>query len=669
MKRIILPLLVALLSLVSVGSAQDTKPLYFRIRDIHVGLEVNAERETTEFNGSGQTTYDRLFIGPVFGLNCVGWSYHPNLLQFKISGEISPGYITERQTGDYPFNRNESAILGNYDAHLFLLWQKPYRSDIFLQQTYNLHDYDYFNSVEVDTLSYGIHTGYNRGPVPVSINMWRRSEDTHGSVNDSTTTETELTLDATHTRTRGKTVFNYTFDDYQRTDEGATGGGPEHTFSLGDSETLGSRDQSLLNLGTRYTNRDYTDSPGNEFEAFGDLAVNHTRTLSSFYNINYNHTTDDTSIGTTKADNTFAEASLRHQLFKSLTSTARIYGAINSVEGDFNRDASVQSTTSDITRYGGGIAENYSKRLGQIGQLSLYTSVMMDRVSVDNGGDTIIRTDEAHSFSANQAGDAEDSFFLNQPYVDQGSIVITDDKNRTPAFVQGRDYTVSENGSLTMIRRTPNSTIPVNSTVLVDYRAKSPGTGDYNSVTSVANARIDLWKGKLSLYGHWNSVQNNASEGLEVQDLQSYAVGMETRWKWLRAGAEYSVYDSNFSDYSSVRLFESLNFPLDDRSSWTLDFVQSFADYGSSNRTENSYWFLTRYHRNMGRNWWVNLDSGLLIRRGEGSDETEARIHPSLELRIGRLTAKLNYTYEYRDYLDSSKRQRHLLFLSAERKF
>ena len=59
------------------------------------------------------------------------------------------------------------------------------------------------------------------------------------------------------------------------------------------------------------------------------LLLKHTPNLSSQYGIDYSRTT----VGGQETDLTALQASLTHQLYQSLTSTARVYGSYETIAG------------------------------------------------------------------------------------------------------------------------------------------------------------------------------------------------------------------------------------------------------------------------------------------------------------------------------------------------
>ena len=649
----------------------EPQALRLQITAASVGIRLEAASEkVTSGNSGGTISFDRVFMGPVFGLNATGSVYHPNLLNFSVSGEISPGYEIENSSIASLSKRKELRFLGNYGANFVFLSTKPYRFSLLLNQSYTFRDYDFFNRVEVNSLRYGANLGYQAGRVPFTLNVWQRSESTFGLTSSTALDETGLTFDAKNTRASGESAFNYTYTKANRSDLTAQSADSGQSVGIGDEETFGRNKQFHLNTNAGYSVRQSDFSPSNDTIASAILSVEHSPTLSSNYDVNYAGSTTDTTIGSSKSSNVNGSASLRHQLYESLTSTLRVLGEDYTTDGSFNGTNGVSTkTSSENTRFGAGVTEQYTKRLGSIGQLSIVGAMMLEHSIIASGGDMMIQTDERHVFSSGTSSGVTDAFFLNLPNVDETAIVITNDHNDFPAYQEGLDYTVSNNGSLTMIRRTATSNIPQNATVFVDYRAKATGSGEYDTVTGLLNMRIDLWRGLVAVYGRYNSVQNSGAPNILLQDMNVYAVGLETTWRWLHAGLEYESHTSTLSTYQDTRLFQSVTFKPTRSSSLSFDLNESQTQYTDAARMEQNYSFMTRFQQVLSQNCRTQLEGGVAVRQGIGVDQTLMAVRPGFEWNFGQLEMKAGYSLEYGKFLGSDQRINQLLFFSARRNF
>src|SRR5262249_48462931 len=152
-----------------------------------------------------------------------------------------------------------------------------------------------------------------------------------------------------------------------------------------------------------------------------------------------------------------------------------------------------------------------------------------------------------------------------------------------------------------------------------------------------------LW----GIYGRLNLSYNNAPRELHVLDYTSYIFGTDVTWRFLRAGAEYEIYDSSESNYRATRLFQSLMFRPDEVSTLSFDASETWIDYlDAAGRHEEDYRFITRFHRALTHRLGFDLDAGVAWRSGLGADEVLAAVRPSLRYVIGKTSIDAGYDYE-----------------------
>ncbi len=634
---------------------EEPRWLTYRISEASVGAYAEGTFESSSFQNTGTSaTHDRLFVGPSLGLNLEGSVYHPNLLSYQINSEGAYGWAQETiRTPGSSLHRNEMEYLGRFQGSADLLVNKPYNANVFGAYDHDFRDYDFFNRVIVDTWRYGGRAAFHTESLFLTANYLHRDEDISGLSISSSAHEDVVGFEARHERQTGSTSLNYTFDQYTRTDFGRTGEGTDNTITLADNERFGSRQQFNLNLNTTYSRREANFESSDQLSTAARLTAEHRATLSSAYEVGY----DRYTTGSFESDNYAGRASVSHQLYESLNST--LFGQASDYE------ASDKFNSGYTRRFGVGLAEAYTKRLSADHTLHLNNSVFVEHV--DRQSMTTIEN-ERHSFAENLGG-PPDSFFLNQPNVIDFSIVVTDANDTPPPFVRGLDYDVIQNGALTIIQRVPGSRIPANGVVLVDYRAEPSSDGSYDALTESFQIRFDLWKNLVGVYSRVSLSLNDAPGEMHIQNLRSYTFGTDVNWRWLRAGAEYQIYDSDQSQYRSARLFQSFTFKPDQDSSLSLYLSQTWTDYMDAHRQEQDYRFITRYHRNLTGPLSLDLEGGFDVRRGRGVDQTLGTARAGLEYVLGKLSVKAGYDYEYQMYLNNEQRSRHLFFIRAKRVF
>lgn len=620
-----------------------------------LGVYAEVTDETSSTRSGNTLNYQRWFVGPSFGIDARGAFYHPNLAQWSVSGEFSPGWREETSSaGGALSRRSEFAWLNNFDARIALLSEKPYRSSLFLSQTHIFRDYNFFNSVTVDSLRYGGDTGYQEGPVPFRISVFHRTEESSGLATTSSLEDTGVVFDAANTRDSGETKLVATLTDYNRNDPGLNGQGTDATVNLTDSETFGSRQQMRLFSSVGFTHREYSDRPTDELSSSASLNYEHTPALNSSYDASYFHSES----GPFVSDHITAGAGLQHQLYESLNSSLR--------GQTFNSTSSSEGSKSDFTQYLVTLGESYTKKLGERTLLNLSGSLSVEQNEQQNSGAANLARSEQHVFPGAGSGGPE-RFSLNLPYVVSSTIVVRDSTGIVPP---GGNYTVFQNGALTYIERIGGSLrILPGATVFVDYDARPSASGSYQAYGRFGQIRFDFMDGRWGIFGRVASIENNAPPEIIAQEVWAWAVGADFNWRWLRAGAEYEFHDSSFSSYRSARLYQSLNFNLDDASTLTFDFTQTHTTFVDAHREEQYYSAIQRYHRSLTRYLGLDLESGASWRVGDGVDETRYRIRPGIQFAKGKLSLRAGYNFEYSKFLESEEHIRHMLFVRATRTF
>ena len=655
---------------------QEPEWFTFRLSEVSAGVYAEGTFDRTSFTKSGvSATHEHFFVGPSLGFNAEGSIYHPNLARYFISTEGAYGYAHDSFTG--ASSRNEWEYLGHFSANVDLLENKPYHGSFFVNSDHTFRDNDFFSRVTVDSLRYGARANWHFGNWTLSADYLHRDEDstspfpvtqvtvTTNIVNGTnvvtlktnkhnfdqvvTSKENTATFGARHERGLGATDFNYSWNQYTRLDAGRVGEGNDHSFSLADSEHFGPHDRYRLNANLGYLLRDSMVETSDELQGNLNFSIEHRPNLNSYYDVSYDHFETDFF----NSDSYLGQVFLRHQLYESLTSTLTLRGA--------DYESSAQNNTGYTRRYGGGFSEDYVKQVGISSRLRIDNSVYVDHTDQKNTGTA---KNERHSFT--EGGPVPDSFFLNLPDVLQFTIIVTDVNNSQPPLLRDFDYRVTQFGSRTVIERL-HPGVPNN--VLVDYQSQPTPPGSYETVSDGFQIRYELWKNLLGVYARVNLSVNNAPAELRVQSVRSYTFGSDLTWRWLRAGAEYEIYDSTESDYESVRMFQSVAFHPDEVSTLSLDSTETWIDYKTAHRSEFDYQFISRYHRPLTRRLRFDVDAGISVRRGAGVDQILAAVRPSIRYVIGKMTIDAGYDYEYELFLNSEEREKHMFFIRARRVF
>jgi hypothetical protein len=658
----------------------------FHLTDISVGGYAEAVYDQNDFKNSDTTVkHEREFFGPAFGLTGIGSIYHPNLMTYycNVDGAAGLSLDTFSSQGSSS-TRKEFEFLGRAGSTFDFFQNQPLHGSAFVNYDHTLRDNDFFNRVTVESWRWGTRSSLHLGNWNFSLDYMHRDETSSspfpftqvvtvtnvvGGTNVVTLRTNKQTLDqqvvvrddtvafaARNERFSGGTALNYSWSRYTRADAGRLGEGNDHSVSIGDNERFGALDRYKLNTSASYFRRD--SSAETSDEVLGNLNFNaeHRPHLSSFYDLNYDYFTT----GNFDSDSYTGQAALQHQLYDSLTSTLLFRGS--------KFDTSDPTTTTSTMRFGGGFTEVYTKRLSDTARLRLSNALLVDHTDQHVDTQNVITImNERHTFS--EGGGPVNTFFLNLPNILIASIVITDEHDSQPPFLENFDYRVVPNGSRTIIERLTGSRIATNAVVLVDYEAEPTPSGSYETVTEAFEARLELWQSLVGIYGRINLSLNNAPTDLRIQNVTAYTIGSDLNWRWLRVGAEYVIYDSTLSDYRSARLFQSLTFRPDAASTFGMEFTEAWIDYTSAHRQEEDFQFITRYHRGLTHHLALDADAGVSLRRGAGVDQILATVRPALKYVVGKMTIDSGYDYEYELFLNSEERQKHMFFARLKRNF
>jgi hypothetical protein len=450
-------------------------------------------------------------------------------------------------------------------------------------------------------------------------------------------------------------MFTYNLDDFTRTLESRTTSGIENSVGLSDSEIFGSRRNMEWRNNIGYTIRDFTDAPGDSLSAGSHLNIEHLTNLWTMYDGDYLRDKNDQTV----TENYDGSVALRHQLFSSLTTGLRVQA--------IHYDSERPGSDFESTQYIGTWSESYSKQLSDSAHLTLGGSFGLSRQD-QKSHSSIQISGEAHMFSANIP--FVNSFFLNQPRVDTSTIEVFQE-GRAIRYTRDLDYSVNVVGDRTYLQLIQPNPSGLTSTtpLVVDYQAAPQGSGTVDGQLSDAEIRLDLFHGMWGMYGRYTGANYSGPPTIVVQDVNSFAIGTDLTWRWLRAGAEYDIYDSTFAEYNSLRLYQTLTFTPDDVSTLTVNLAEDFTDYKTGHHNEQYYSAIGRYHRGLSTHFGMELEAGISERTGDIVDEFLAAFRPTLTYSVGKLWMRAGYDFEYQNTQQNQERLQHRFFFRLTRSF
>ncbi len=626
--------------------ARAEDPTWFRLDglpQVSTGVEVDGSTENDRISGVN-STYNTLFITPTVGLKTSGSIYHPNLLAFDFDGELGWGWNQMQTTSPgYSQSINESDELNRYLLQVNLLEEKPYNASFFASEDHTYRDYGSFDTFTVDSSRYGGRMNWNTDYLSINTDFGYRDEKDTGLVDYSEVAETYFNFVGINRRHSGQTTLTARWDMFDNIlnlgNELTT---MNESVGISDSETFGRRQQITAATGVTFSHSEYGGQQTDTINASENVNITHSRTLDSFlifdFEQNYLH----------PADETYAQGTcgIRHQLYESLTSTLDVHGS--------HQDSSDASGSSSTDMYGVGLAESYLKRLQSWGRLSIGAGIVVDHQDDTASGSTLTSIDEPHQLYLPTSPQYR-PVYLNRPNVNAASIQVTAGGQ---ALVQATDYDVVKSGSLTEVRLiTPASSHlqPLlgandNLTVSITYQSDSANNASYESLNSNVQIRLDLF-GRLGIYGRLNWMDNNAPPTVVTQTLTDLVGGVDYHWRWLRTGAEYEDYDSNFSQYTALRFYQDLDFQVNQRSSLSMDFNETFYHY-TGNGDQTLYQFITRYNIQLWSSLSFYIQGGCSLQDVMGTEQLAGSAQTGFTWSRGKLSVRAGY--EFNDQSTSS---------------
>ncbi len=641
------------------------QPRWFKLNgmpEASLALEVEGSTETTKVGGN-ESTYDHQFITPLVGLRTSGSVYHPNLLAFDLDGEMGWGWdwMNTSSSGGSS-SRDESRELKRYLAQFNILQSKPYNASFFAAEDHTFRDYGSFDTFSVDSQRYGGRVNYNSRKLSLNTDFGYRNEQAEGLTSSTDLTEMYFNFMGLNRRESGQTTVNARVNHYDNAlNMGTHFRSLSESIGIADAETFGARKHITAATGLSYGRSEFSDQVTQTINANEHVNINHRDNLDSYLVLDFAHNqlrpiTDIRVQGSYGA---------RHQLYESLTTSGDVHGNYSDNSGGGN------SSVTD--RYGFSLNEHYTKRLDGWGRLTAGLGMVLDHQDQDSTGSSFTTIDEDHLIYL-PTSPSYTPVYLSNPRVIAGSIQV---RIGGEMLVELSDYEIITSGELTEIRFiVPPSAhlapllVADGASISVTYQSEALSDASYESLNVSSQIRLDLF-GCLGVYTRFNWMDNNAPDDVLVQTLTDWVVGVDYTWRWLRLGAEYENYDSNFSEYQAIRLFENLTFRPNSRSTLSLNFSETFYTYEGT-RDQSQFLFLSRYSTRLwgGIAWYV--EGGCSFHSVMGTDQVQGSARTGVSWSRGKLSFRAGYEFNAQSTTSgvfTEDRQKNRFFTYIKRTF
>jgi hypothetical protein len=622
-------------------------------------IKTDVEVEDTTYDskaGGGRSDYQRVYVAPAFGIGWDYFIYHPDLFVFSILAE--PGYDWENINGSgYSSERNSALLNGSLNG--ILLREKPYATTVNYARSHDEVHYDFYNSATTDAENIGVTTGYREGPVPVSVSLHKSDSDSVGyhqeTIND------QLTLDV-HARNERKkqdaTDLTYQFSElnYQNHYQlvSSSSENTYHHVALSDVEHFS---RSTLSSGIIFYDINSARSSSQNLNASVGYNYDHTPHLHSFYDYALSTYTGN---GTESVDN-FLTVGLAHQLYESLASGVNVHGS--------TANSSSFGSTLDSYTIGVGESEDYTKRLGDWGRLSLGNNVSYDVTSQQSAGSQQFVPDESHVIPTTGP-------MIIRLKVPRDVSISSVKKNNIELDPSEWQAIKTSDPWQIQFFTTPINNVQPGDTVTVSYTAQSNPSGSYATINNSSRVSLRFWQERAEIYASYNFTRNEASSAqFLLQNFNAFEAGASGDWRGFHARASYVDQHSTLYDYQSLTLNEGYAMPVFSHSSAGIELSQQWNVYPpgsgtSTNRTQTGTFYSVMAHYDwhpLSAVTW-NIEAGYQRQGGLGYDQNLFAARTYLNWTIGKLELHLGYEHDNQEYV-AEKRQREFVFLRMRRNF
>ena len=456
------------------------EPRWLRLSFPQVSLRTEVEGLSEKVRAHGATsTHEYLTLTPALGASVKGSIYHPNLISFDVSGDGGLGWTTDSvKSPGFNQSRDEKQELLRYLAQVRFLPRKPYNASFFASQDHTFNNYDFFSTTTVDSLRYGGRLAWTTPTLSLGADAGYREETASSLIGISEIAETYLNFNGIQKRKKGRSSLNYRFTEFDNTlNLGTTHNSVNNSVGVSDSETFGSHNQITATTGASYGQSEFSNQRTETITADENITAKLRPKLDGFANANYSHNSLDPATTSSVQGIT----GVRHQLYASLTSTLDVHGAYSESSGGV-------SASND--RYGVGWREDYTKRLGTWGRLTMGTGVVADHEDHHASGLVVTIIDERHQLFLPSNSNYRPAY-LNDPRVIVSTITVA-----SPSGLPAQkdvDYQVIPSGELTEIRLIQGSLILHDGdNVRVNYQSESLYNASFDSLNGSAQIRLNV---------------------------------------------------------------------------------------------------------------------------------------------------------------------------------
>ncbi len=569
------------------AGAQEVK--LFRLTDVggYVEFGVNNERQKRKTEGQSWREASNLVFEELLGLEVQGDIYHPMFLRFRGEADFlfSQGE-DEIIVGSSQLPGNRQLMSGSYSLSFFE--QRPLSFMFYGSNRVAEVERRFSEDWEVRSEVYGARARFRKGPLPLGLS-YRHDSRKGGTATQRRFDEvTDEWMISTNYKI-GKSsqgLMSYRGQDRELADRQWT----SNLVRLDHTTVLDREAPKKFRAYFEYEGLEASELSERRYVANTSLNLQHTKTLWSDHLISF----DRSEFGSDFIDRWEVDTGLTHQLYGSLTSSARV-----EVEGE-------TSSFGTVRRYAGILEESYRKRLGRWGRLEILLAPFFQFEERKPRREFGFVVDEPTSLKPSTP------VRLPHKEIDPATILVTN-TDRTDLFVYADpwDYTVTVTGDVVELERSFSSRIPEDGDVLVNYSYRQEGSGETLTSRFSLSTRLYLPK-NFELYGEYLDLEEKELSGNPRglrEPRRRLAVGvLFSRW-WFSGDLYYAEVWKSFAPQRTFS--QSLSFLPRGWKGWRSSLAES-QSYTQFFNSDEALWRLNvsgRISRSFGR-WGTLLIAG-----------------------------------------------------------
>ncbi len=488
-------------------------------------------------NGTTTRTDSELLFRETVGISTRLFIGHRNLID--LTADASLGFeenIIDSDTQGI-HDETESELFSQFDINALILGKGPAPLTVFARRYESLLDRAFAGSIDSETSEFGASVQLFSETVPTTLRYAHRIEnlsDQLGIVDDDRVEDTISALSIWAPAPGHRVTLDYDLEFVDETRSNSQTNFTRHNGILTHEWGFGSKDEHDLRstLLVREQTGDFEESTLRLIET---LSLNHSDTLRTRYNL----TVEDREVSGQVQRLAQGRATIRHELFDSLVTTASVGASrIDLPDDNFTRD-----------EYDGEVGLEYTKRV-PFGRLDASASLAGLRVDESERG-SIIRI-----FDAPRVMSSGVPALLIGNTILEDSIVISD-LSGSIFYVDGLDYSTSAFTDRVELLRIITGSIFENQTVLVDYSLGPEEAATIETYTAAFAARYTIDEGALTGFSPYAEYRDTS------QTIDPIGSRLPIETTMLRYGADYRVGQLTFNVEqeerdSSVSPFDAL---------------------------------------------------------------------------------------------------------------